>query len=1044
MSFLDTILSGLTNCSCNECVPDINYTVISNETLNPLPNDGLFYELDFGTVCPGNLVNKKLTICNFTTDPFNFCYSTQDTPDFIFPDLSGETILPSNCKQITVWFSGTTDGYKETQWVSVANSGCCITIRATGTIGETLIVDSGCTLDFGMVTAGSSVNGSFNITSNELGGTHIYISGDTSDFSFDRYHHINNTTSIPVTFNPTVPYGDKSTTLIVSGGCSNHIFNLCGRSIYLGSVYSTEASANAFVGCCTDLTITVYNNILSTDQITIDSIIFNNTSLTLETPTTYTIPRADCLDLTFTYCPTTQSNTITTVTINYSYIVGLSTLTGSITSDLDLTGYNHPFNSLNPDTCFDYLCYSGNSGYTLNIQNSSPIDLNIQYFVRPVTGYNVIDFIDTTPNNNLTISGNTTGSINFNLYPWLITSARTFNEEFQLVLVDTQCCRIFDQCIYINFCEITTTNNYGYPRNISCYGGNDGAISFTINGCNNQTYDIIWSSSTQELPYTSTTVTGLPADQYTIKITDECGENYYKYVTLTQPTPLFARIQTYNPNNYCKNNLPELCGIINENTVVPPSGYVTISKETIVRVVNNDIHNIPGQKKTGFQGADPRTNQIANGNQVDANNAFKNYILDYATGAFERYKQKKILEEIITVKKWDEIIAETLGDGCCYVSYVTGGTAPYTYQWTGPNGFTSNSPNLFDIPCCDVYTLTVTDNNGCTYTTTGKCETCSFGVSELDIIRPTCWNSTDGEINVIVSGNCSTYDSLFNNPSGQYIISLESTSWFETYTGTSASFTDLGRGTYVLNIEDVETGCKTQPRRIGLTPYVEFIMSVSTTGTTCQNSCNGSLTITAELISTTPVCTGYTENNYFLYKLNDGNYVTGSTFTNLCSGNYTVTVKDLCTGCEKTQTIKVPNLNLFNVQTDVIDASSESSSDGQITLTINNGQPFQSCRILTENNDLGFVLENDCWLLFEKDSSNEYYFINCIKEKNTNNTYTISNLKPGTYYYEIEDNNHCVFTSKVIVGYKTRKQNKGFGVDTKSTGLYGGFSIEKI
>jgi len=50
------------------------------------------------------------------------------------------------------------------------------------------------------------------------------------------------------------------------------------------------------------------------------------------------------------------------------------------------------------------------------------------------------------------------------------------------------------------------------------------------------------------------------------------------------------------------------------------------------------------------------------------------------------------------------------------VGPVTGGTAPYTYTWIGPNGFTSTIPNPIInawMGASGTYTLTVTDANGC-------------------------------------------------------------------------------------------------------------------------------------------------------------------------------------------------------------------------------------------------------------------------------------------------------------------------------------------
>lgn len=48
---------------------------------------------------------------------------------------------------------------------------------------------------------------------------------------------------------------------------------------------------------------------------------------------------------------------------------------------------------------------------------------------------------------------------------------------------------------------------------------------------------------------------------------------------------------------------------------------------------------------------------------------------------------------------------------------VSGGTEPYTYLWTGPNGFTSTSRDIFNLSDGD-YNLAITDANGCQQTET--------------------------------------------------------------------------------------------------------------------------------------------------------------------------------------------------------------------------------------------------------------------------------------------------------------------------------------
>lgn len=46
--------------------------------------------------------------------------------------------------------------------------------------------------------------------------------------------------------------------------------------------------------------------------------------------------------------------------------------------------------------------------------------------------------------------------------------------------------------------------------------------------------------------------------------------------------------------------------------------------------------------------------------------------------------------------------------------YLTGGTSPYTFDWTGPDGFTTSSRDLYNIPS-GTYILNITDADDCVY-----------------------------------------------------------------------------------------------------------------------------------------------------------------------------------------------------------------------------------------------------------------------------------------------------------------------------------------
>ena len=106
---------------------------------------------------------------------------------------------------------------------------------------------------------------------------------------------------------------------------------------------------------------------------------------------------------------------------------------------------------------------------------------------------------------------------------------------------------------------------------------------------------------------------------------------------------------------------------------------------------------------------------------------------------------------------------------------VEGGCEPYIYTWTNSEGFSSSDQNLNEIGI-GTYSITVTDDNGCTVTipgieingpdeeltateNTSEYE-CGYGVSAL--------GASDGSIDLDISGGstCEPYTFNWSGPSG--------------------------------------------------------------------------------------------------------------------------------------------------------------------------------------------------------------------------------------------------------------------------------------
>jgi SdrD B-like domain/GEVED domain/PKD-like domain len=77
----------------------------------------------------------------------------------------------------------------------------------------------------------------------------------------------------------------------------------------------------------------------------------------------------------------------------------------------------------------------------------------------------------------------------------------------------------------------------------------------------------------------------------------------------------------------------------------------------------------------------------------------------------------------------------------------TGGTPTYTYNWTGPNTFTSSVENPLISPASDptnsgVYAVTVTDNQGCTATSSANITVGALPTGSVSSNSPICEGST--------------------------------------------------------------------------------------------------------------------------------------------------------------------------------------------------------------------------------------------------------------------------------------------------------------
>ncbi|MEZ4916511.1 MAG: gliding motility-associated C-terminal domain-containing protein [Chitinophagales bacterium] len=131
-------------------------------------------------------------------------------------------------------------------------------------------------------------------------------------------------------------------------------------------------------------------------------------------------------------------------------------------------------------------------------------------------------------------------------------------------------------------------------------------------------------------------------------------------------------------------------------------------------------------------------------------------------------------------------------DGRLTVS-VNGGTAPFDYVWDNGSSTLNTSSTSDSIVNLvgGTYEVTVTDNNGCTYTVSALVPEPDSLMSAIDsVMNPTCLGATDGYLRVFIDGGAAPHSILWDDPSAS----------------TTNEVFNLGVGTYCVTTTDAN-GC---------------------------------------------------------------------------------------------------------------------------------------------------------------------------------------------------------------------------------------------
>ncbi len=467
--------------------------------------------------------------------------------------------------------------------------------------------------------------------------------------------------------------------------------------------------------------------------------------------------------------------------------------------------------------------------------------------------------------------------------------------SYTVVVTDNAGCKFTSTPIAVSVNNPSFSVSVANAQNIKCNGGQDGAISLTVNGTGTYTY--AWSGPNGPAG-TTKDITNLRAGSYTVTVTDNTNCPIVpNAVTLTQPaTPLSIGAQPVVTNVKC-------FGETNGSIIIAVAGGTA--------------------PYTFAWSGSPSTQQNLTGvgagtykvTVTDANNCTvvsPDFTITQPAAAFT-------VTENVT-------IAANRCNGAIQLN-VAGGTSPYSYAWTGQgvNATAKDQANL----CTGTYNVTVTDANGCTLArrieVTGT-NALPIRVTDSSVVNAGCPGQNKGEILITVAG-------------GAAPLSFE---WLTVPAGTvirrDEDAKNLAGGTYRLRITDAVGQIYTTADFVVAASTSDITISNTTANETCAGN-DGSINLTVSGGAPT-----------YRFRWSDINPEIEDR-TGIKAGRYSVIVTDAnnCIAERKDIEVKRTPCQLSANLIDKKDVVCNGEDNGSITVNISNGEP--SYMIKWSNND---------------------------------------------------------------------------------------------
>jgi large repetitive protein len=563
------------------------------------------------------------------------------------------------------------------------------------------------------------------------------------------------------------------------------------------------------------------------------------------------------------------------------------------------------------------------------------------------------------------------------------------------------------------------------PFNLNCNNDNSGYVQLGATG-GGGTYDY----SLDGILFTSTPgFVSLSAGAYTVTVQDQFGCFDTSNFNITEPAPLSAAFvpspalcngvcngsvlvnaiggtgpYQFSADNgvsfFSVNTINGLCDgtaqmVVKDNNNCTFNGNAIITEPTpltfTTALVNETCSLDNGSITITANGATPAYEYSVNAGAFQTGNSFTSlnagsYNLTVRDDNNCSLTSVEVLQDltspVIIGVTPTNILCNSSCNGALSIN-ANGGTGSLDFNIGGANQVSSN----FSALCANTYTVTVTDDNGCTDSETINITQPTPLTFTQVVTNTLCFDDNNGSIDFNATGGVGPYQYSTDNGvtfgnsdlvqflgAGTYnlivkdannctsaglatvtepqeliltlpteidvlcngaltgqasIVPIGGTvagAYQFTWTNTLSSTstaTGLSAGGYSVEVED-DNGCQATESFNITEPPVLIISTIATINTSCNGVCDGEITVTS------PLATQFSADN-------GATFQAGNNFMNLCDGNYTVVVQD-ANACQTSQLITISEplplvLNAIPEDGDFICYN----GDGQLSTNANGG-----------------------------------------------------------------------------------------------------------